>query len=73
MILDGAVDPNADPIQADIDQAEAFQEAFNDYADDCATDPDCPLGTGRPSPSRSTATWWTHWWTPRCRPRTREA
>ena len=45
MILDGAVDPNADPIQADIDQAEAFQEAFNDYADDCATDPDCPLGT----------------------------
>jgi pimeloyl-ACP methyl ester carboxylesterase len=45
MILDGAVDPNADPIQADIDQAEAFQEAFNDYAADCAEDPDCPLGT----------------------------
>ena len=45
MILDGAVDPNADPIQADIDQAEAFQKAFNDYAADCAKDPDCPLGT----------------------------
>ena len=45
MILDGAVDPNADPIQADIDQAEAFQKAFNDYAADCAEDPDCPLGT----------------------------
>ncbi|MBU3749557.1 MAG: alpha/beta hydrolase [Mycobacterium sp.] len=45
MILDGAVDPNADPIQSDIDQAEAFQEAFNDYAADCAKDSDCPLGT----------------------------
>ena len=44
MILDGAVDPNADPIQADIDQAEAFQKAFNDYAADCAKQPDCPLG-----------------------------
>jgi len=45
MILDGAVDPNADPIQSDIDQAEAFQEAFNDFATDCAKDSDCPLGT----------------------------
>jgi len=45
MVLDGAVDPNADPIQADIDQAEAFQNAFNDYAADCAKDSDCPLGT----------------------------
>ena len=45
MILDGAVDPNADPIQADIDQAAAFQQAFNDYAADCAKDPTCPLGT----------------------------
>ncbi len=45
MILDGAVDPNADPIQADIDQAEAFQKAFNDYAADCAKDATCPLGT----------------------------
>jgi pimeloyl-ACP methyl ester carboxylesterase len=45
MILDGAVDPNADPIQSDIDQAQAFQEAFNDFAADCAKDSDCPLGT----------------------------
>jgi pimeloyl-ACP methyl ester carboxylesterase len=45
MILDGAVDPNADPIEADIDQAAAFQKAFDDYAADCATDPGCPLGT----------------------------
>lgn len=52
MILDGAVDPNADPIQADIDQAAAFQEAFNDYAADCAENPDCPLGT---DPAKSVA------------------
>ena len=45
MILDGAVDPNADPIEADIRQAAAFQKAFNDYAADCAKDPTCPLGT----------------------------
>ena len=45
MILDGAVDPNADPVQADIDQAAAFQQAFNDYAADCAENVSCPLGT----------------------------
>jgi pimeloyl-ACP methyl ester carboxylesterase len=45
MILDGAVDPNADPTEANIRQAEAFQTAFNDYAADCAQDPQCPLGT----------------------------
>jgi pimeloyl-ACP methyl ester carboxylesterase len=45
MILDGAVDPNADPFEADIRQAEAFQNAFNAYAADCAKDPSCPLGT----------------------------
>jgi pimeloyl-ACP methyl ester carboxylesterase len=45
MILDGAVDPNADPIEADIRQAAAFQQAFNDFAAECAKDPSCPLGT----------------------------
>ncbi|OCB52713.1 hydrolase [Mycobacterium malmoense] len=45
MILDGAVDPNADPIEADLRQAKGFQDAFNDYATDCAKQPTCPLGT----------------------------
>ncbi len=45
MILDGAVDPNDDPVEADIKQATAFQKAFDDYAADCAKDADCPLGT----------------------------
>jgi pimeloyl-ACP methyl ester carboxylesterase len=45
MILDGAVDPNADPVEANVRQAAAFQTAFNDFAADCArTQPDCPLG-----------------------------
>ena len=44
MILDGAVDPNADPIEADIRQAAAFQKAFNDYAADCADRPGLPAG-----------------------------
>lgn len=45
MILDGAIDPNADPVEADVRQAAAFQQAFDDYATDCAIDADCPLGT----------------------------
>lgn len=45
MILDGAIDPNADPVEADVRQAAAFQQAFDDYATDCAIDEDCPLGT----------------------------
>ena len=45
MVLDGAIDPNADPIEADLRQAAAFQQAFDNYAADCAKDPNCPLGT----------------------------
>jgi pimeloyl-ACP methyl ester carboxylesterase len=45
LILDGAVDPNADPTEANVRQAAAFQTAFTDYATDCAKDPACPLGT----------------------------
>jgi len=45
MVLDGAVDPNADPVEADIRQAAAFQKAFDNYAADCAKSPNCPLGT----------------------------
>jgi pimeloyl-ACP methyl ester carboxylesterase len=45
MILDGAVDPNQDSIQASINQTAGFQKAFNDFAADCAKTPECPLGT----------------------------
>ena len=45
MVLDGAIDPNADPIEEDLRQTAAFQKAFDDYAADCAKSPNCPLGT----------------------------
>ncbi|WP_343600704.1 alpha/beta hydrolase [Mycobacterium sp.] len=45
MILDGAIDPNTSPVEADLRQAKGFQDAFNNYATDCAKDPNCPLGT----------------------------
>jgi pimeloyl-ACP methyl ester carboxylesterase len=45
MVLDGAVDPNADQIEEEIRQAAAFQKAFDNFAADCAASPDCPLGT----------------------------
>jgi pimeloyl-ACP methyl ester carboxylesterase len=44
MVLDGAVDPNADQIEQEIRQAAAFQKAFDNYAADCAKSPECPLG-----------------------------
>jgi pimeloyl-ACP methyl ester carboxylesterase len=44
-VLVGAIDPNADPIEEDLRQTAAFQKAFDDYAADCAKDPNCPLGT----------------------------
>ena len=44
MILDGAVDPNADPIEADLRQAKGFQDAFKDFATDCAKQPHVSAG-----------------------------
>ena len=45
MVLDGAVDPQLDPIDQRIRQMAGFQAAFDDYASDCATSAGCPLGT----------------------------
>ena len=45
MVLDGAVDPTVEPMDSMLLQSEAFQKAFDDFADDCAKSPDCPLGT----------------------------
>lgn len=44
MVLDGAVDPSADPIAQNIRQLAGFQTAFDDYAADCARSVECPLG-----------------------------
>ena len=45
MVLDGAVDPEENPVDSLVNQMAGFQIAFNDYAADCATSPACPLGT----------------------------
>ncbi|MBL1074404.1 alpha/beta fold hydrolase [Nocardia sp. 2] len=45
LVLDGALDPAQDPIKESVLQATSFQKAFDNYATDCATAPDCPLGT----------------------------
>ena len=62
MVLDGAVDPNADPIEADLRQAAAFQKAFDDYAADCAKDPSCPLGTDPAKAVDVYKSWSIRWW-----------
>ena len=45
MVLDGAIDPEQDPIDSLVEQMAGFQVAFTDYAADCAKSPSCPLGT----------------------------
>ncbi|MFD4469311.1 alpha/beta hydrolase [Rhodococcus sp. NPDC058505] len=45
MVLDGAVDPEQDPVQETVLQAAGFQRAFDDFAADCATKANCPLGS----------------------------
>ena len=45
MILDGAIDPNGDPVQEELGQKEGFQKAFEDYASWCAQQEKCALGT----------------------------
>lgn len=45
MILDGALDPNADAVAETIAQAEGFQKAFDDYAAWCTQQEQCALGT----------------------------
>ena len=52
MVLDGAVAPDADPIDEVVAQGRGFQGAFDAFARDCATRPGCPLG---PDPAQATA------------------
>jgi pimeloyl-ACP methyl ester carboxylesterase len=45
MVLDGAVDPTLTPVEFTLSQATGIQGAFDAMAAQCATSPDCPLGT----------------------------
>ena len=51
-VFDGAVDPSLDPIEDNVAQMAAFQQAFDDYATDCAKVEGCPLGN---DPSKAVA------------------
>ncbi|MBP2473867.1 pimeloyl-ACP methyl ester carboxylesterase [Crossiella equi] len=51
MVLDGALDPDADPVTELVAQGKGFQQAFDTFAADCARQRGCPLGT---SPDRAT-------------------
>ncbi|MEO9221775.1 MAG: alpha/beta hydrolase, partial [Mycobacteriaceae bacterium] len=44
LVLDGAVDPAANPVQDLINQGQGFQGAFNAFAADCAKQAGCALG-----------------------------
>jgi len=52
MVLDGAVDPDADPTEGLLNQASGFQTAFDNFAKWCATQAGCVLGT---DPTKATA------------------
>jgi pimeloyl-ACP methyl ester carboxylesterase len=45
LVLDGALDPSADPVETLVRQGKGFQGAFDAFAADCATKASCPLGT----------------------------
>lgn len=47
MVLDGALDPQQDPVDEVVAQAASFQVAFDAFVADCVTYADCPLGTDR--------------------------
>jgi len=44
LVLDGALDPAADPVQELVRQGQGFQGAFDAYAKNCAARSTCPLG-----------------------------
>lgn len=44
LVLDGAVDPLADPRENSINQAAGFDVALTAYLEDCVSQGDCPLG-----------------------------
>jgi len=45
LVLDGAIDPSLTADQLNLAQATAFDAALRQFAQDCVTHSDCPLGT----------------------------
>ncbi|GAA3190610.1 hypothetical protein GCM10020255_089550 [Rhodococcus baikonurensis] len=44
MVLDGALDPEQDPVDEVVLQGQGFQGAFDAFVADCVSRTDCPLG-----------------------------
>lgn len=44
MVLDGALDPEQNPVDEAVEQGAAFQAAFDAFVDDCMNSGSCPLG-----------------------------
>ncbi|WP_232247766.1 alpha/beta hydrolase [Kitasatospora azatica] len=45
LVLDGAMDPNADPLDANVAQLAGFEGVFERWAADCVSHDGCPLGS----------------------------
>ena len=45
LVLDGAIDPTLTSKQMNIAQAQGFEKLLREFAADCTTHSDCPLGT----------------------------
>ncbi|MEW2261993.1 alpha/beta hydrolase [Streptomyces sp. NPDC047853] len=44
LVLDGAMDPSLPARRLNLEQTAGFETAFQSFAKDCVTQPDCPLG-----------------------------
>ncbi|BBG01139.1 alpha/beta hydrolase family protein [Pseudonocardia autotrophica] len=56
LLLDGAVDPTQTTIESTVKQNAGFQLAFDNFAKDCTSRQNCPLGT---DPAQATAAFQT--------------
>lgn len=57
MVLDGALDPSLTSMQLNLAQATAFDNELKQFAQNCATQPDCPLGTDPTAGIAKLKTW----------------
>ncbi|MGZ3100492.1 alpha/beta hydrolase [Streptomyces sp. H72] len=52
LVLDGAMDPSLPARRLNLEQTAGFETAFQSFAKDCVTQPDCPLGGKGTPPSQ---------------------
>ncbi|MFC7892734.1 alpha/beta hydrolase [Streptomyces sp. NPDC057381] len=52
LVLDGAMDPSLPARRLNLEQTAGFETAFQSFAKDCVTQPDCPLGDKNTTPDQ---------------------